>query len=273
MKSYLFIIIALFSTLMSFTSCSEQRPTSVEVEDQKGEASDLEIILFNDDTGEIRDGSGNRVCGYELMGGRNKPHLYLKSEIDFFGVSTKYIYLYGGYAYVEFGDALDGNYENGIAYSKEEKGTEIHYYLKNTQGKKLQKADDKGGRSKKSDSESSSSSASSSSDSEYKPETNTVKQKGWAFLLKHLKSPSTASLVGYADPSAAPCQDLAKSLNLPGLGVAMYQVDAQNSYGAMIRQNYLVFFKNGSPVNLDEAESIANKPAHIIRSWLSLNGW
>lgn len=96
--------------------------------------------------------------------------------------------------------------------------------------------------------------------------------KGWAFVRQRLKSPSTATLVDYVGTDAPPCQDLAKEINLPGLGIAMYQVDAQNGFGAMIRSNYLVFFKNGIPMHMEDASRVSGSPRDM-KLTLQVNGY
>lgn len=72
-------------------------------------------------------------------------------------------------------------------------------------------------------------------------------EKGWNFLLTRLKSPSTASLVGYMAPTEEATKGIAKELNMSGLEIAVFNVDAQNSYGAMLRSRYYVFYRNGVP--------------------------
>lgn len=91
---------------------------------------EMEIILYNDDTGEVLDANEKRICGFELSGGRKGIiHIRTSQDIDFFGATTKHIYLQKGYAYAEFSDALRDKTENGVPFQKEDKGSEIHYYL------------------------------------------------------------------------------------------------------------------------------------------------
>ena len=97
--------------------------------------------------------------------------------------------------------------------------------------------------------------------------------KGWALIKSRLKSPSTASLVNHVGTDAQPCKDLAEKIGLPGLEVAMYELDAQNGFGAMIRTNYIVFYKNGEPILADNAESLARCTPSTIRTTLELNGY
>ena len=96
--------------------------------------------------------------------------------------------------------------------------------------------------------------------------------KGWAYVRQRLKSPSTATLVNYVGTAEPSCQELAKKIDLPGLGIAMYQVDAQNGYGAMIRSEYLVFFKNGTPMHMEDADRLSGSASNL-RLTLKVNGY
>ena len=99
--------------------------------------------------------------------------------------------------------------------------------------------------------------------------------KGWNYLRKHLKSPSTAELVNYAEPNVEACRDLATRIDLPGLSIAMYEVDAQNGFGAMIRSKYLVFFKYGQPMHIEDADQImrTDPSPRLMRMTLQVNGY
>lgn len=98
------------------------------------------------------------------------------------------------------------------------------------------------------------------------------KYKGWNFVRNGLKSPSTASLVGYVGPDAKPCVEMANALGISGLSIAMFQVDAQNGFGAMIRSEFLVFYKNGTPLYMENAADLRGD-MHILRTALQLNGF
>jgi len=72
-------------------------------------------------------------------------------------------------------------------------------------------------------------------------------KKGWNFLLGRLKSPSSASLVGYIPPTDEATRGIARELDMKGLEIAVFNVDAQNSFGTMIRSRYYVFYRNSVP--------------------------
>ena len=96
--------------------------------------------------------------------------------------------------------------------------------------------------------------------------------KGWNYVRQRLKSPSTASLVAYVEPDNENCRAIARKVGLSGLSVASYCVDAQNSFGATIRSNFFVFFKNGTPVYIAEEDEMVDDP-DILRMALELNGY
>lgn len=98
-------------------------------------------------------------------------------------------------------------------------------------------------------------------------------EKGWNFLRNRLKSPSSASLVGYVSPKEEPTSKLANNLGIDGLKVAAYNVDAQNGFGAMIRTMFYVFFRKGEPrVALPEEELVQYPNMYQLRIGLQLNG-
>lgn len=98
-------------------------------------------------------------------------------------------------------------------------------------------------------------------------------EKGWNFLRNRLKSPSTASLVGYVSPKEGPTSKLANELDISGLKVAAYEVDAQNGFGAMIRTMFYVFFRDGEPrVALPEDELVQYPNYYQLRVGLEMNG-
>jgi len=86
----------------------------------------MQFILHNDDTGDIIDENGNRICGFELLSGRkDRITIWASTDFNFFGQTTKKVYLYKGYAYLDLADTFHDNIENGIPYEKKEQGTSI----------------------------------------------------------------------------------------------------------------------------------------------------
>ena len=99
------------------------------------------------------------------------------------------------------------------------------------------------------------------------------KEKGWRFICQRLKSPSTAVLAGYVGPEVEACQVLARKINMRGLSLAMFSVDAQNGFGATVREEYIVFFKNGEPKHIERSESVANGDLSMLKMALEMNGF
>ncbi len=101
----------------------------------------------------------------------------------------------------------------------------------------------------------------------------TQRNAGWDYVCTRLKSPSTAKLIGYAAPDAPPCVEFANKIGLDGLSVAMYEVDSQNGFGAMVRDEFLVFFKNGVPMHMEVADDVIGMNPSNIKSLLKYSGY
>lgn len=126
------MFMAVFATFgIALTGCNSNPSNGQQkAEEENVEGAKMEIVLYNDDTGSIFDENKQRICGFELSGGRTGTmRICTSTEIDLFGANTRYLYIKGNYAYVEFGDALRDKTENGISVKKIEKGSEIHFYL------------------------------------------------------------------------------------------------------------------------------------------------
>ena len=100
-----------------------------------------------------------------------------------------------------------------------------------------------------------------------------MKEAGWEYICDRLRSPSTARLVGYASPDESACVKYAKKFKIDGLSVAMYSVDAQNGFGAMIRTDYLVFFKDSKPMYCEDSDEVEKCSIVQQKQILQLNGF
>ena len=98
-------------------------------------------------------------------------------------------------------------------------------------------------------------------------------EKGWEFVLDRLKSPSSAKLISCVDKDGMKVilDNLDVKLNL-SITAEMYDFDAQNSFGSMIRESYVVFFKNGEPFHLEKSSTVKSVPPYILKSALRING-
>ncbi len=116
MKIRSFFTALLIVVLFIFSSC-EKSPK-------------MTFVLYSDNTGAVLNEDEERICGFELWGNRKDPiHLRMATSIDLFGINTDDVYLASGYAYIEYGDALKEEIQNGFAYNKIEKDAEIQYQL------------------------------------------------------------------------------------------------------------------------------------------------
>jgi len=64
-----------------------------------------------------------------------------------------------------------------------------------------------------------------------------------------------------------------KGWSMRGLSLAMFSVDAQNGFGATVREEYIVFFKNGEPKHIERSESVANGSLSMLKMALEMNGF
>ena len=109
-------------------SCANGNRTGTDEDSVDG--AKMEIVLYNDETGSILGENKQRICGFELSGGRTGTiTVRTSTDIDLFGTDTHRFYIKGNYVYVDYGDALRDRTENGIPVKKVEKGSEIHFYL------------------------------------------------------------------------------------------------------------------------------------------------
>lgn len=95
------------------------------------------------------------------------------------------------------------------------------------------------------------------------------KEKGWNYVRNRLKAPSTASLAGYVSPNEEPTRILTDDLGMSGVKLAVFMVDAQNGYGAMIRTVYYVFFEHGTPFAIMNESEVASANMTQLRQYLS----
>lgn len=117
----------LFILFIKFASSNENQTTETN-------SPQMEIVLYNDDTGAIYDSNGNRLTGFKIYGRSGTIQMYLNSSISFFGTSTDILYLYKGKAYADSHDYIYNESTTGVPYVQKEEGTEIHYAFYNENG-------------------------------------------------------------------------------------------------------------------------------------------
>ena len=117
-----------FCLVVVIQSCANGNKSGAD--ENSVEGAKMEIVLYNDDTGSILDENKQRICGFELSGGRTGTiTIRTSTDIDLFGTNTHRFYIKGNYAYAVFEDALKDRVENGTPVKKVEQGSEIHFYL------------------------------------------------------------------------------------------------------------------------------------------------
>lgn len=90
-------------------------------------------------------------------------------------------------------------------------------------------------------------------------DSNQAKENGWNFVKKSLRSPTTATLISfnYGDQIKQILEKSGGNLQ-KCITVGYFEYDAQNGFGAMVRNECFVFFRNGIPCYMESVESIDN---------------
>lgn len=97
-----------------------------------------QLCLYTDDTSELNDPSGKRVCGARLIGGRTDPiHFMFTTKVKLFDKETDELYVSGSKAYTTFADYLDDKFEKdpsatskGVPVTQKEEEGVIIYLIK-----------------------------------------------------------------------------------------------------------------------------------------------
>jgi hypothetical protein len=94
-----------------------------------------------------------------------------------------------------------------------------------------------------------------------------MEEKGWSFILNHLRSPGSATLIkyGYGDDIKKIVEQHCKTTLPACITVGFFEYDAQNGFGALLRQSSFVFYKNGTPCHVESDEDL-DEVASIGRS-------
>ena len=228
-------------------------------------------VLYEDNNGELKNELGKRVCAVKIYSRSEPVHMNLSQKVDWNGIELEDIYLEDGKVYSEFPFSSKELMPIGT-YNMSLYDGELNYDFFPSSTEDVKEIADNAKREKEEAEK-----ERKKAEEERQQWNNSDTGKGWKFLRNHLKSPSTAELVGYNGTDNESCKEFARSIDLPGLSVATYEVDAQNSYGAMLRKKYFVFFKNGEPIHVEEAESVVKAVQthnfHLIRTTLKINGY
>ena len=95
-----------------------------------------------------------------------------------------------------------------------------------------------------------------------------MNEKGWDFLLRNRGSVYlyVGNTYKYTPPSAKYNADLTKEIGLPGLSIATYQANGSEIV-------YVVFFKDGRPIEAFTPKVVANMGTDYIRAGLEVGYW
>lgn len=264
-KNFLLLVLVGFIAIAMMSSCGNGSGSS----DAESQKVFLSCVLYEDNNGELKNSNGERVCAVRVYSRSEPMNLYFSTEVNWQGLEIKEVYLKNGNVYKEYPYSSKNEELIPIAtYNMSTKGAEMNFdfFVSSSEKKVKDTSLAKQTEEKKDENE-------ERKESNTNPSMSPLGEKGWIFLRNRLKSPSTAKLVGHVSPNEDACENMASALNIDGLSIAMYQVDAENSYGAMLRSNYLVFFKDGEPQELETAETIAGMEISMVRVWLQANGF
>lgn len=103
----------------------------------------------------------------------------------------------------------------------------------------------------------------------------TMVKTGQEAVLNVLKSPSTAKFISYGKSSKV------KPIIEEHLGiktkdnrdVMLFEVEAQNSFGGMVKSTFFVFYIDGKPIDVVEENSILSPNKSNVIAALNYNGW
>jgi len=105
---------------------------------------------------------------------------------------------------------------------------------------------------------------------------NQITNAGWEFVKSRLLSPSSAKLIS-SKYGAEVKQILEKKCSnsdalLPDcITVGYFEYDAQNGFGALIRESAFVFYKNGNPCYMETASAINDALNELTRMGIPQN--
>ena len=234
------------------------------------------LVLYDDEHGHLFDSDGSHICGVEKrFGVYESTGIRLNKSLSLYGNSTDELYIKDNNLYNKYRDLLDDGvaYDGDISKRKaivrsEDEGDAIFFHFSKTEDAAETIHND---RVRYTSSYGNSELSDNSISQNNKSSTNTLKMKGFLFVKNSLPTPSTVQLVNYIDPSNDVCQRWANALDLEGLEIAMYTVDCQNEYGALVRSRIIVFFKNGEPKYCEHAEKLKGD-INVWRQYLKMAG-
>lgn len=102
---------------------------------------------------------------------------------------------------------------------------------------------------------------------------------GYTFVLSHLKSPSSTSLLEsqYGVEVKKVVEEHLRVTLPQRITVGFFTVDTPNSFGTLLRETFFVFYSDGKPCHLETSKSLDETAAYpnagtILLSALKING-
>jgi len=103
-------------------------------------------------------------------------------------------------------------------------------------------------------------------------------EQGYELILHQLKAPSQAVLIDYAISSEIKklVEEHCYTKLSDCIEVGLFSVDAPNSFGVMLNQNFWVFYVNGKPCHIESSSSLdavnRSREGHLLNMALEMNG-
>ena len=97
-----------------------------------------------------------------------------------------------------------------------------------------------------------------------------LEKAGQKYILQQLNSPSTANFLSYTSSSAVRKQVKSEwGIKLKdNCDIVMIEVEGTNGFGGRVRTTYAVFFKDGEPVDMVDADNLNKEKLIRTLSWL-----
>ena len=90
-----------------------------------------------------------------------------------------------------------------------------------------------------------------------------------SYVSSKLRSPGSASLVQYDGPNDT--KNIYETEHNYTFEITRVVVDSQNGFGALLRGYFFVFFKNGSPCHMEDANSLGSASYGYMDKTMLLN--
>lgn len=97
-----------------------------------------------------------------------------------------------------------------------------------------------------------------------------LEDAGKEYILQHLKSPSSATFHSYTESSIVK-ETIEENWGIElkdNCDIVLIEVEATNGFGGRERVEYAVFFKDGEPIDMINADGLTKSKIQAVFSWL-----